>query len=68
MTDLDALCAQARQQLDLVIEINNLLKDARSTWRLFTQLDAHQPDLARHFAWRAMPLLPEPRTDRKSVG
>lgn len=52
-----ALPDPSHQQLDLLIEMNELLKDSHSTWRLFVQLDATQPDLARRFAWRAMPAI-----------
>jgi hypothetical protein len=41
----------------LITELNEALGDARSTWELFTELDAGRPDLAREYAWRALPAI-----------
>lgn len=41
----------------LIIELNEVLGDARSTWKLFTELEADRPDLAREYAWRALPAI-----------
>lgn len=43
----------------LVVEINEILKDASATRDLFVRLEAVQPGLARRRAWRALPAIVE---------
>jgi hypothetical protein len=46
-------------RISLIIEMNDVLADPRSTYELFVQLDANQPELAREYAWRALPAVVE---------
>lgn len=48
---------QARYEL--IIDMNDILKDAHSTRDLFVRLEAVQPDLAQRMAWRALPAIVE---------
>lgn len=39
----------------VIVEMNDMLGDTRSTYEVFVRLDAAQPGLARAHAWRALP-------------
>ena len=44
-----------RTRFLIVVEINRILGDALATHALFVRLDAAQPELARRYAWLALP-------------
>jgi hypothetical protein len=44
-----------KRRFDVIVEINDLIKDPASTCALFGHLDAADPALARKLAWRALP-------------
>jgi hypothetical protein len=46
-------------RFSLIVEMNEMLGDARSTWQLFARLDADHPDLAQRYAWQALPAIVE---------
>ncbi len=46
-------------RFSLIVEMNETLGDARSTADLFAQLDASAPELARQYAWQALPAVVE---------
>lgn len=46
-------------RFSLIVEMNDTLGDARSTADLFAQLDASAPELARQYAWQALPAIVE---------
>lgn len=46
-------------RFSLIAEMNDTLGDARSTAELFAQLDASAPELARQYAWQALPAVVE---------
>lgn len=43
----------------LIVDMNEMLGDPRATHALFLQLEARQPELARCYAWRALPAIVE---------
>jgi len=51
---------ETRERADrflFIAEINDILADASSTYALFTRLAAERPELARRYAWRALPAM-----------
>ncbi|TDY34238.1 hypothetical protein [Janthinobacterium sp. 75] len=46
-------------RFSLIVEMNDTLGDARSTADLFAQLDSSAPELARQYAWQALPAIVE---------
>ena len=46
-------------RFSLIVEMNEILGDARSTYDLFARLEAEQPALARRYAWQALPAIVE---------
>lgn len=48
-----------RSRFSLIAEMNETLDDARSTADLFARLDASIPELARQYAWQALPAIVE---------
>lgn len=46
-------------RFSLIAEMNETLGDVRSTADLFSRLDASAPELARQYAWQALPALVE---------
>lgn len=43
----------------LVLEMNELLDDARATYALFRRLEAQSPELAQHYAWQVLSAMVE---------
>jgi hypothetical protein len=48
-----------RSRFSLIVEMNDTLGETRSTADLFAQLDASAPELARQYAWQALPAVVE---------
>ncbi|NYE59580.1 ribosomal protein S18 acetylase RimI-like enzyme [Duganella sp. 1224] len=48
-----------RGRFEIIVEMNEILEDSRTTYELFLQLLAAQPDLAKRNAWRALPAVVE---------
>ena len=46
-------------RFSLIVEMNDTLGEARSTADLFAQLDSSAPELARQYAWQALPAIVE---------
>lgn len=46
-------------RFSLIADMNDTLGDAHSTAELFAQLDASAPELARQYAWQALPAVVE---------
>lgn len=46
-------------RFSLIVEMNETLGDVRSTADLFARLDASAPELARRYAWQALPAVVE---------
>ena len=44
-------------RFSLIVEMNDTLGEARSTADLFAQLDSSAPELARQYAWQALPAI-----------
>ncbi|MGK5081380.1 hypothetical protein [Janthinobacterium sp. HLX7-2] len=42
-------------RFSLIVEMNETLGDSRSTYALFARLDASDAELARQYAWQALP-------------
>lgn len=47
------------ERFALIVNMNETLGDPRATHALFLQLEERQPDLARRYAWRALPAIVE---------
>lgn len=47
------------ERFALIVDMNETLGDPRATHALFLQLEARQPELARRYAWRALPAIVE---------
>lgn len=47
------------RRYSMIVEMNEMLADPASTHALFLQLDAGQPELARRYAWQALPAIVE---------
>lgn len=47
------------ERFALIVNMNDTLGDPRATHALFLQLEERQPDLARRYAWRALPAIVE---------
>jgi hypothetical protein len=47
------------ERFALIVDMNETLADPRATHALFLQLEARQPELARRYAWRALPAIVE---------
>lgn len=47
------------QRISLIVDMNDTLGDPDATHALFLQLEAQQPELARRYAWRALPAIVE---------
>lgn len=47
------------ERFALIVDMNETLGDPRATHALFLALEARQPDLARRYAWRALPAIVE---------
>ncbi|USX29198.1 hypothetical protein NHH73_13320 [Oxalobacteraceae bacterium OTU3CINTB1] len=45
------------RRFSLIVEINDILEDHASTCEVFSQLDSGHPELARRYAWAALPAL-----------
>ncbi|USX16883.1 hypothetical protein NHH88_14280 [Oxalobacteraceae bacterium OTU3CAMAD1] len=45
------------RRFSLIVEINHILKDHASTYEVFSQLDSGHAELARRYAWAALPAL-----------
>lgn len=47
------------ERFSLVVQMNETLKDVRSTYDVFRQIEAQRPDLARAYAWSALAAMVE---------
>lgn len=45
------------ERIGLIVDMNETLGDPHATHALFLQLEARQPELARRYAWRALPAI-----------
>jgi hypothetical protein len=48
-----------RSRFEVLVDMNHVLKDSRSTYEIFVQLESLLPDLARRQAYRALPAIVE---------
>lgn len=46
-------------RFSLIVDMNEMLRDPHATCALFMQIDATQPELARRYAWGALPAIVE---------
>lgn len=47
------------ERFSLIVDMNEALGDARSTYDIFRQLEAQRPELARSYSWQALPAMIE---------
>lgn len=58
LEDRRQMCARV-ERFALIVDMNETLGEPRATHALFLQLEAQQPELARRYAWRALPAIVE---------